>query len=144
MLIMPVADPSVLGRWFKLKLLADMPPGKLESPAEEPKGRGPSIELVESGLSISIDTGTSPPMLLLWRRCRFEEAVAGRCIDIDEAPGPGLVFGGAAAMGTTPLPPTAPEEGPGPTKWLFGVLPAVLAPDVVPLTGLSISLLLAG
>jgi hypothetical protein len=65
MLIMPVAEPSVLGRWLRLKLLADMPPGKLDRPAEEPKGRGASIELVESGLSMSIDTGTSPPILLL-------------------------------------------------------------------------------
>lgn len=42
------------------------------------------------------------------------------------------------------MPPIAPDEAPGPTRWLFGVLPAVLVPDVVPLMGLSTSLLLAG
>lgn len=60
------------------------------------------------------------------------------CIEGAPAPGPGLVLGGAAAIGTTPLPPTDPEF----PKWLLGVLPAVLPPEGGPLDGLSTSLLL--
>lgn len=65
MLINPVPDPSVEGRWFRLKPLVDMPPGKLESPAEEPKGRGASIDPVDSGLSMSMVIGASAVTLLL-------------------------------------------------------------------------------
>ena len=80
-------------------------------------------------------------MLLLCRRCRFDDEVGALWIEDAPAPGPGLVFGGAAAIGTTPFPPTAPLD-PAFPKWLFGVLPAVLAPEAGPLEGLSTSLLL--
>lgn len=68
-------------------------------------GRAASLDPVDSGLSMSITVASV--MLLLCRRCRLEDTVAG--LEADEAPGPGLVFGGAAAIGTTPLPPTALE-----------------------------------
>jgi hypothetical protein len=58
----------------------------------------------------------------------------------DDAPGPGVDFGGAAAIGTTPFPPTALDEEPPPPWKLVGVLPAVLPPEAGPLTGLSASL----
>lgn len=123
------------------KLLAVMPPGiMVERVGVELSGRKASLDEVEFGLSMSMLVGASPLTLLLCRRCRFEEVVRG--LDIDEAPGPGLVFGGAAAIGTTPFPPTAPLEDPVLPKWLFGVLPAVFAPEAGPLTGLSPSLLL--
>lgn len=137
MLIMPV---PIGVRWFMPKPLDDMPPGNPERPAEEPIGRAASLDPVDSGLSMSMLIGASAVMLLLCRRCRFEDTVAG--LELEDAPGPGLVFGGAAAIGTTPLPPTAPAEEPEPPKWLFGVLPAVLPPDVGPLEGLSTSLML--
>jgi hypothetical protein len=46
--------------------------------------------------------------LLLWRRCRLE----AMAIPLEAAPGPGAFFGGAAAMGTTPLPPATPVADP--------------------------------
>lgn len=78
------------------------------------------------------------PSLLLCLRCLLDGAVAGRDAD-DEAPapGPGVVFIGAAAIGTTPLPPTMVA----PPYWLPGVLPAVCCPLLL---GLSPSLLLLG
>lgn len=126
-----------------VKLAVDMPPGNpVESPVEEPIGRMASFDPVDSGLSMSMPITPSPPLFLLWRRCRFEDTATGR--DIEEAPGPGLAFGGAAAIGTTPLPPEMPLVEGAPPKWLLGVLPAVFAPDVGALTGLSPSLLLEG
>lgn len=70
------------------------------------------ISLKLLGLSISMaDEDTLAPSLLLCRRCRFDEADCcgwpGRVKD--DAPGPGVDLGGAAAMGTTPLPPAAAE-----------------------------------
>lgn len=54
----------------------------------------------------------SDPSPLEWRRWRFEEAEAGTArAGIADAPGPGVDLGGAAAIGTTPLPPAAaPNE----------------------------------
>lgn len=46
--------------------------------------------------------------LLLWRRCLLE-AIA---MPLAAAPGPGAFFGGAAAIGTTPLPPATPVADP--------------------------------
>lgn len=74
-----------------------------------------SFDPVElSGLSISMLLGdwSSATALLLWRRCRFdeeeEETVAAVRGGRAPAPGPGAFLGGAAAIGTTPLPPTTP------------------------------------
>lgn len=83
-------------------------------------GVAPSCRPIESpGPSRSI-ADDEVPSLLLCLRCLLEDAVVGRDMD-DEAPGPGVVLGGAAAMGTTPLPPTMVA----PPYWLPGVLPAV-------------------
>lgn len=60
---------------------------------------------VSLGLSISIPEEPSVPALLLCLRCRLDEAEAAPDREADDAPGPGVAFGGAAAMGTTPLPP---------------------------------------
>lgn len=65
-----------------------------------PRGRRADSE----GLSSSMADEFAVLSLLLCLRCLFEGAVAGR--DMEEAPGPGAVFSGAAAIGTTPLPPT--------------------------------------
>jgi len=87
-----------------------------ENPLLEPMDLAASLDPVEfSGLSISIPplpepVFWSPPALLLWRRCRLEPMVA--VLVRDAAPGPGALFGGAAAMGTTPFPPTTPLEEP--------------------------------
>lgn len=89
---------------------------------DEPKERAASLDPVEfSGLSMSIIGAVSfVALLLLWRRCLLDGMVErGR----EAAPGPGVLLGGAAAMGTTPLPPTAPVLKP------VGVLPAVLPPE---------------
>lgn len=96
-----------------------------------PRGRGADSE----GLSSSMADEFAVLSLLLCLRCLFDGAVAGR--DMEEAPGPGAVFSGAAAIGTTPLPPTMAA----PPYWLPGVLPAVKFPLLV---GLSASLLLLG
>lgn len=137
-LIMPV---PIGVRWFMPNPLEDMPPGSpFERPEEDPIGRAASLDPVDSGLSMSMLIGASAVILLLCRRCRFDETVVG--LETEDAPGPGLVFGGAAAIGITPLPPAVPLEEPVPPKWLFGVLPAVLPPEVGPLEGLSTSLML--
>ena len=93
----------------RLLEVADM----VGKPLLEPRERAASLDPVEfSGLSMSmIPTGWSLPALLLWRRCRFEEDMAADR-EREEAPGPGVFLGGAAAMGTTPLPPTTPLEEP--------------------------------
>lgn len=90
---------------------------------------------VSPGPSMSM-ADEDAPSLLLCLRCLLDGAVAGRDMD-DEAPGPGVVFSGAAAIGITPLPPTTVA----PPYWLPGVLPAVRCPL---LPGLSPSLLLLG
>jgi len=106
-----------------------------------PPGRVESLDAVELlGLSRSIVGGTSVALLLLCLRCLFDDAVA--FLAMEDAPGPGVVFGGAAAMGTTPLPPMA-ATAPLLPKWLLGVVPAVLPPEPGPaLAGLSPSLAL--
>lgn len=83
-----------------------------ENPLLEPRDRAASFDPVElPGLSISMPpTAWSPPALLLCRRCRFEPRVAVR--ERDAAPGPGALFGGAAAIGITPFPPTMPPVEP--------------------------------
>lgn len=112
LLVIPVIIlVPTIGRWFMPNPLARLrfdgfgiPP----KPLLEPIDRAASLEPVEScGLSISIP---SPPALLLCLRCRFAEIamVRGR----EAAPGPGVAFGGAAAIGTTPFPPTAPAMEP--------------------------------
>jgi hypothetical protein len=81
-----------------------------------------------------LDDGGWSATLLLWRRCRFDDDDESAAVRGSEAaPGPGALLGGAAAMGTTPFPPTAlPLVFP----WkLVGVLPA----DAEPLAGLSMS-----
>lgn len=99
-----------MGRCAMLKLLGIMgieciPPGV------DPRDRAASFEPVELlGLSISMLTGVSGGPLLLCRRWRFDDTVTG--LVIAAAPGPGAVLGGAAAMGTTPLPPETPVDDP--------------------------------
>ena len=44
---------------------------------------------------------------LLCRRCRLG-ATAWERVAVAAAPGPGVALGGAAAIGTTPLPPEIP------------------------------------
>lgn len=69
--------------------------------------RDKSLEpAVSLGLSTSIPKPPSAPTLLLCLRCRFEEAEAAVDREAEDAPGPGVALGGAAAIGTTPLPPT--------------------------------------
>lgn len=57
--------------------------------------------------------GVCSTTLLLWRRWRFDEARVAEVREggggTEEAPGPGAFLGGAAAMGTTPLPAAAAE-----------------------------------
>src|SRR6187549_2383773 len=134
-----------MGRWPMLKpfvrpALLDV--DILESPLVDPMDWAASLEPVEfSGLSMSILLETSLTAVLLSRRWRFDdrEIVLGRGAE-PAAPGPGVFFGGAAAIGITPLPPTAPFEDPA--LKLVGVLPAVFPPEAPPLTGLSPSLAL--
>jgi hypothetical protein len=84
-----------------------------------------SLEPVEfSGLSMSISPEISISVVLLCRLWRLELMDIDR--DTEDAPGPGVDFGGAAAMGTTPLPPTALA-----TPWKFA---GVLLPAAVTLT----------
>jgi hypothetical protein len=90
------------------KLPGIMPPGRIGMLV--PRARAASFEPVDSGLSISIDARLSPPPLLLCLLCRFDDAVV--FLDMEEAPGPGVDLGGAAAIGTTPLPPMAAVEEP--------------------------------
>jgi hypothetical protein len=70
--------------------------------------------------------------LLLCRLCLFGATVTFVRGMLDAAaPGPGVSFGGAAAMGTTPLPPlipVVPTEDPAEPWYDVGVLPAVLPP----------------
>jgi hypothetical protein len=117
---------------------AVLDPNDLVTAAADAAAAAASFDPVEfSGLSISmLLIDCSITTLLLCLRWRFDEddederaAVRGR----DAAPGPGVLFGGAAAMGTTPFPPTSP---------LVGVLPAVLLADAEPLAGLSLPLAL--
>lgn len=70
--------------------------------------------------------------LLLCLRWRFgATATFDRGMLDAAAPGPGVAFGGAAAMGTTPFPPlipVVPTEDPAEPWYEVGVLPAVLPP----------------
>lgn len=94
------------------------------------------VELLGLSRSIVLEVISALP-LLLCLRCLFDDVAV---FLMDDAPGPGAVFGGAAAMGTTPLPPMAAADDPVLPKWLFGVLPAVLPPEPGPtLAGLSTS-----
>lgn len=99
------------------------------NPLLDPSDRAASFDPVDScGLSISIMPPPSPPpppALLLCRLCRFELEIAIVRGSVAAAPGPGVALGGAAAMGTTPL-PAATE--PLPPWKLVGLLPAVFAP----------------
>lgn len=127
----PMLDP-IMGRWPMEKFVLDIIVLEMEGMlGVVPSGRAADSE----GLSSSMADEFAVPSLLLCLRCLFDGAVAGR--DMDEAPGPGAVFSGAAAIGTTPLPPTMVA----PPYWLPGVLPAVKFPLLV---GLSASLLLLG
>jgi hypothetical protein len=88
-----------------------------------------SFDPVEfSGLSMSMllsdwacsAAAAAAAALLLWRRWRLddEERAEDRW-DRGAAPGPGMFLGGAAAIGTTPLPPAAaiPLEEPVLPPW---------------------------
>lgn len=108
------------------------------NPLLEPSERAVSLDPVEfSGLSMSIVLSAA---LLLCLRCLLADTATVR--GSAEAPGPGVDFGGAAAIGTTPFPPTAPFAVPAFPWKLVGLLPAVLAPDGPPLTGESLALTL--
>lgn len=132
----------IIARWPIVKVPGEiMPPGReCMAPGVDPKDRAASLEPVELlGLSISMPAMGSLGPLRLCLRWRFEDAAAD--LDKAAAPGPGVALGGAAAIGTTPLPPTAPLDDAVLPNWLVGVLPAVLAPDAA-LLGLSPSLTL--
>lgn len=85
--------------------------------------------------------------LLLCRRCRFGAvATVGRGT-LEAAPGPGVAFGGAAAIGTTPFPPltpVVPTEDPAEPWYEVGVLAVLPPPPPDPETegGLWLSLTL--
>ena len=64
------------------------------------------------GLSISMPEAPSAPTLLLCLRCLLDETDACPDREADEAPGPGVALGGAAAMGITPFPPAAAALAP--------------------------------
>lgn len=103
------------------------------NPLLDPMDRAASLEPVDScGLSMSIP---SPPALLLCLRCRFAEIEMVR--GNEAAPGPGVALGGAAAMGTTPLPTVAPAMELALPWKLVGLLPAVFPPEAAPLAGES-------
>lgn len=134
-LVIPVIMPGpTMGRCDMPKALArprfawlDMAPNPLLDPME----RAASLEPVEfSGLSMSIPLSAAPLLCLRWRFADMVAMVLGR----DAAPGPGVDLGGAAAIGTTPLPPTPAVEPALPWK-LVGLLPAVFPPEAAPLAG---------
>lgn len=94
-------------KWLGTPKLLDM----LTSPVAELIEGAASLDPVEfSGLSTSIDS--EGPELLLLRLCLFDGAEGFTLRGKEAAPGPGAFLGGAAAMGTTPLPPTAPVVDP--------------------------------
>jgi hypothetical protein len=139
-------DWDPIGRWPRLNPFIScmlLLVGMFVVCGVEPSDLTASLESVEfAGLSISMPEIESAPPDLLCLRWRFEDDMPVIDRGRDEAPGPGVDFGGAAAMGTTPFPPTALDvEVPPPWK-LVGVLPAVLPPEADPLTGLSPSLVL--
>lgn len=86
----------------------------LMKPLAELTDRAASLEPVElAGLSMSIPPADSlVPALLLLRRCRLEDPDVPTLRVTAAAPGPGVFFGGAAAIGITPFPPTAPLADP--------------------------------
>lgn len=103
----------IMGRCIMPKLLEDMPPGSDVMAGVLPRDRIPSLEPVDvfPGLSKSIAGDMSAPPLLLCLRWRFDDTfTTGR--DMAEAPGPGVGFGGAAAIGITPFPPIPPADEP--------------------------------
>ena len=136
-------DP--IGRWLMLKpfiscMLLPLV-GIFDVCGVDPSDLAASLEPVEfAGLSMSIPEMDSAPPDLLCLLWRLEDDMPVMDRGRDEAPGPGVDFGGAAAIGTTPFTPTALDEEPAPPWKLVGVLPAVLPPDPGPLTGLSPSL----
>jgi hypothetical protein len=98
----------IIGRcWATLKLPGIMPPidGILV-----PRARAASLEPVELvGLSMSMLAWLSALPVLLCLRCRLEDVLLR---EPEEAPGPGVTFIGAAAMGTTDFPPIIPADDP--------------------------------
>jgi len=86
-----------------------------------------------SGLSTSISPERSISTFLLCRLWRFE--LIDIDLEIEDAPGPGVDLGGAAAMGTTPFPPTAPAA---PWKFVEAVLPVALDPGLTSADGASL------
>jgi hypothetical protein len=88
------------------------------------------LPVLFSGLSTSMAWSMAETDLLC-RRCRFGATACEREAEaVAAAPGPGVAFGGAAAMGTTPLPPeipVVPTLEPAEPWYEVGVL-AVLPP----------------
>lgn len=106
----------------------DIPP----KPLLDPRERAASLEPVEfSGLSISMPLSFAPLLCLRWRLADMVAMDRGR----EAAPGPGVDLGGAAAIGTTPFPPTAFVVEPALPWKLVGLLPAVFPPEAAPLAG---------
>lgn len=119
-LVMPNAFP---------RLILDMLPPPPTSPM--PTDLAASFDPVEfSGESTSMLSAVLA--LLLCLLCLFGATeMFDRGILDAAAPGPGVALGGAAAMGTTPLPPlipVTPTEDPAEPWYDVGVLPAVLPP----------------
>jgi hypothetical protein len=84
-------------------------------------GLSMSMLLSDCACSAAAAAAAAAAALLLWRRWRLdEEERAEDRWDGGAAPGPGMFLGGAAAMGTTPLPPAAAtplEEPVLPPPW---------------------------
>lgn len=114
--VKPIMPVPIIGRCVMPKPLARLPRlpvlGSPGSPVLDPSDRAASLDPVDvSGLSTSIAPDTSAVAApLLWRRWRFDATAMVR--GMGAAPGPGALFSGAAAMGTTPFPPTAAPVDP--------------------------------
>lgn len=105
-----------------------------------------SLDPVEfSGESISMLSAALAPLLCLLCLLGAAAELVRGMLDA-AAPGPGVSFGGAAAIGTTPFPPLTPlvptEEPPAEPWYEVGVLPAVpVEPDIEGGVALSLAIL---
>jgi hypothetical protein len=117
---------AVMPNPFARPMFVTLPPDAIVIPI----AFAASLEPVESGESTSMLSMALT--LLLSRRCRLGATVTPFRGMLDAAaPGPGVAFIGAAAIGTTPFPPltpVVPTEDPAEPWYEVGVLPAVLPP----------------
>lgn len=113
----PIMPGGIIGRCVMPNPLVKATLPGLGIPAMKPLAeltdRAASLEPVEfAGLSTSMPPARSDPALLLLRRWRLEEPAVPTLRVNEAAPGPGVFLGGAAAIGMTPFPPTAPVTEP--------------------------------